>query len=76
LEEKLQAECRSKDFIYFASFYHKHADGDIERLSIDTPDLILSLTLSNSVQFKTKAADVHKREIWHVLWKRFIKPCH
>jgi hypothetical protein len=62
-KKKMQAEIRSKASIYFASFYHKHSDGDIERVSIDTPDLVLSLILSNSVVFKTKAADVHKREI-------------
>ena len=54
---------RSKAFIYFASFYHKHADGDIESVSIGTPELTLTLTLPNSVEFKTKEADVHKREI-------------
>jgi hypothetical protein len=53
----MQAEIRSKVFIYFPSFCHKYVDGDIERVSIDTPELILSLTLSNC------AADVHKREI-------------
>ena len=51
-----------KSFFYFAVFYHKNFDGDIERVSIDTPDLILSLTLSKSAEFKTNGADVHKRE--------------
>jgi len=41
-----------KSLFYFASFYHKHNDGDIERVSIDTTDLILVFTLSNSVGFR------------------------
>jgi hypothetical protein len=61
--KNLKAEIGTKTFIYFVSFYHKHVNGDIESLSIDTPDLIHSLTLLNCVEFKTKAANVHKREI-------------
>jgi len=41
-----------KPLSYYASFCHKHGDGDIERVSIDTPDLIISLILSKSVGFK------------------------
>jgi len=35
-----------KPSFYFASFYHKHGNGDIESVSIDTPDLILALIVS------------------------------
>jgi hypothetical protein len=73
-EENLQAEIRSQFFL-FASFYDKPANGDLERMSIDTSELILSLILSNSIELKTEVAGVQKREISLVLGKRMTELC-